>query len=102
MEQTPEEKRPARAVPEAADEKHQQDVAVGPQLSFSAAPQREVQALPQERGQRDVPALPKFPHAQGAIGRVEVHRQTDAQKPGRPRGNVAVAGEVEVQLQGIA
>ena len=49
-----------------------------------------------------MPALPELPHGQGTIGGVEVHRQPQPQEPGGTGGNVAVAGEIEIQLQRVA
>ena len=49
-----------------------------------------------------MPALPELRDGEGAVGGVEVHRQPQAQEPGAARRHVAVAGEIEVELQGIA
>ncbi len=102
MEGAPHQECPASPVPEAADQEDDQNVAVRPGRSPAAAAQGKIQALPQEGGQGDVPPLPELRHRGAAVGGVEVHRQADAEEPGHTGGDVAVAGEIKVQLEGIA
>ena len=102
VEHAPEDEGPACAVPDAADQIHQQDIQIGAALTLPAAPQRKVDVFPEEGRQGHVPALPELRHRQAAVGRIEVDGQTQPQQPGTAGGNVAVAGEIEVQLQGVA
>ena len=102
VEGAPHQERPARPVPEAADQEDDEDIEVRPPRPPAAAPQGEVQALPQEGGEGDVPPLPELRHGGAAVGGVEIHRQAEAKQPGDAGGDVAVAGEVKVQLEGVA
>ena len=49
-----------------------------------------------------MPPLPELRHGGAAVGGVKVHRQADTEEPGHACGDVAVAGEVKVQLEGVA
>ena len=51
--------------------------------------------------QRDVPAPPEVGDALGAVGRVEVLQELEAEHAAQPDGHVRVAGEVEVDLEGV-
>ena len=89
-------------MPQAADQEDGQDVEIGSGGSLPAPSQGDVEALPEEGGQGDVPAFPELPDGQAPVRGIEVYRQPEAQETGAAGGDVAVAGEVEVQLQGVA
>ena len=55
----PEHERPGRAVPEAAEDHRQHQVAVGPQRAAAAAAQRDVEVVAQPVREADVPAVPE-------------------------------------------
>ena len=49
-----------------------------------------------------MPALPELADVQRLVGRVEVERDFDVEHQAHAGGHVAVAGEVEIELEGIA
>src|ERR1019366_4592912 len=52
-------------------------------------------------GKADVPATPEFGEIGAAIRPVEIRRQADSQQLRAAAGDVGIAGEVEVQLEGV-
>ena len=97
----PEQEVPPRPVPDAGEEPHDQDVAhpLGP--GHAVPPQREIDVLPEPGGQGDVPALPKLYHRAGNIGVVEVLQEVEAEHLPQADGHVAVAGEIEIDLERV-
>ena len=55
----------------------------------------------EKAGHGHVPALPEFGDGAGAVGGVEVARQINANHFGSTCGNITVAGEVKVKLEGV-
>ena len=102
VQQSPEQEQPARAVPQAARQEHDHQVDAGAHCAFAAAAQREIDVVRQEARERHVPALPELADVQALVRRIEVERQLDVEHQRHARGHVAVAGEVEVQLEGVA
>ncbi len=60
------------------------------------------QVVTQPFGQGDVPAGPEFPDRAGQVGVVEIFQDFESQHAAQADGHIRVAGEVEVDLQGIA
>ena len=102
VEQAPEQEEPACAVPEAAGQEDDHEVQAGADRTPAAAAQREVDIIGQEAGEGDVPALPELPDIHALVRGVEVHGDADVEHEADAGGHVAVAGEVEVQLEGVA
>src|SRR5262245_43787734 len=94
----PDDKQPAGAVPQAADQHHQQKIQVSPETAAAVAAERDVQVVAQEARQRDVPAPPELNDASRLVGRIEIDRQLDAEQARQPDRDVAVAGKIEVDL----
>jgi len=92
---------PARAVPQAADQHGQQQVAVLRELAHAASTHRNVQKITQPEAQGDVPAPPEIDNARGFIGRIEVVRQLHAEEEGHADSHVGIAGKIEIQLEGV-
>ena len=76
----PEDEGPGRAMPEAAEDHRQHQVAVGPQRAAAAAAQRDVEVVAQPVREADVPAAPEVPGAGREVRQVEVERA--ARSPG--------------------
>ena len=95
----PEHERPGRAVPEAADDHRQHQVAVERSRAAAAAAQRDVEVVAEPGREADVPAGPEVLRAGGEVGQVEVQGQLEAQALGDPPGRVGVAREVAVDLE---
>ena len=66
----------------------------------AAAAERDVDIVTEPSGQRYVPATPELGNIAAEIRHVKVPPQLDAEQLGAPDGNVAVAGEVAVNLNG--
>src|SRR5436189_208321 len=69
----------ARAVPQAAEEHGDHQVAVRPQLSASVASQRDVEVIPQPARKRDVPARPELAEAAREVRAVEVDAEVESE-----------------------
>ena len=100
--QAPEQEQPARAMPKTADQKDEHQVDAGARHALAAAAEREVDVGRQKTGERDMPSLPELADVQALIRRIEVDRQLDVEHQRNARRHVAIAGEVEIQLEGIA
>ena len=97
----PDQKRPVGAVPQAAEHHRQHQIARGKQLAAAVAAERDVKVVAQPIGQRHVPAPPKVADAEGAIGLVEVLRETIAEQRRDADGDIGVGREVGVNLHRI-
>ena len=67
-----------------------------------AAPQGDIEVVPQPAGEGHVPAAPEVLQGDGAVGAVEVLGEPDPQQEGDPDGDVRVAAEVGVDLHRVA
>src|SRR5690606_2583166 len=89
------------AVPQAAEQHGQEQVAVGLEGAAAVASQADVQVVAQPGGQADVPAPPELGDRLADVGLVEVLHEAEAHHQTQADGHAAVAGEVEVQLRGV-
>ena len=101
MQGAPQHKCPRRAVPEAAQQEGDEQVAQGPSRAPAVATQRNVQIIAEPAGQRDVPAPPEVLYIRGLVGGIKVPRQMDIEEQRTAYGHVAVAGKVKVELERI-
>ncbi len=101
MDPAPDDERPAGAVPEAADQHRQHQVAVRDHLALAVAAERDVEVVAQPARQRHVPAAPEVLQRDRGVGRVEVLRELEAEQEREPDRDVRVAGEVGVDLDGV-
>ena len=62
----------------------------------------DVEVVAQPARERDVPATPEVLEVTCRVGRVEVHREAEAEEQGQADGDVGVAAEVAVDLHGVA
>ena len=99
---TPHHERPRRAVPQAADQHREHEVAVRVPPTAAVAAERDVEVVAQPARQRHVPAPPEVLQAQGDVRRVEVRREADAEEQRDADGDVGVAAEVGVDLERVA
>ena len=97
----PQRERPARPVPEPAQEHGEHEVRVGSRLPLARAAQGDVEVVAEPRRERDVPAAPERLEAVGEIGRVEIDRELEAQQQRAADRDVGVGREVAVDLQGV-
>src|SRR5262245_17501523 len=87
-------------MPQTAQQHRQHQVDVGPQCAAAVPAQRDIQIIAQPGGETNVPAPPKIAWVGGEIGLPEVDHQIEAHQLGQTQGDVAVAGEIAVDLQG--
>ncbi len=99
--QSPENEVEVRAVPEAGQEPHDQQVEDLSARALAVAAQGDVYILSEPCAQRDMPASPEFGDALGNIRIVEVLEELKAQHISQSARHVGVAGEVEIDLEGI-
>ena len=93
---------PARTVPQAAQQHRRHQVDIAPGRPLLVATQRNVEIVAQEARQRHVPAAPEIGDVHRLVGRVEVQWQAHADHVGQADRHVRIAGEVEVELQGVS
>ena len=92
---------PVGAVPQPAEQHGRDHVRRLPRRAAAVAAQRNVEVVAQEAAERHVPAAPEVAHRQGAVGRVEVERDAQAEHQRQADRHVGIAGEVEVDLQRV-
>lgn len=92
---------PPRAVPKAAEEHGEHEVAVAHEPPGAVAAERDIEVVAQEGRQSHVPAPPEFNDVGGLVRRVEVHRQDDAEHTRGADRHVGIAREVEIELQRV-
>ena len=82
MQSAPDDERPTRTVPQAAEQHRCHQREVGTRLAMAIAAQRNVEVIAQPRRQGDVPAPPEIREADRRIGETEVvwHRETQAHR----------------------
>ena len=99
--QAPEQEVPVRAVPQAGQAPDDENVAHPLPPGNAVAAERDVHIVAKPGGQRDVPPPPELRDRQGDIRVVEVFEEVEAEHPAEADGHVAVAGEVEIDLQRV-
>ena len=72
MEESPDDKGPADAVPETAEEKDDDGVDVAGTLPTGGVGEGEVEVVAEPVGEGDVPTAPEVGEVEGAVGAVEV------------------------------
>ena len=102
VEQAPDDEVPAGAVPEAAEEEHRDEVAVGLPRRHAVAAERHVEVVAEPRRQRHVPAAPELLDGVGDVRPAEVLRKAEAEHAPEADRHVGVAGEIEIDLQRVA
>ena len=88
-------------MPQAAAQEHDHDIDAGSCRALSTAAKGDVQIPGKEAGQGFVPALPEFRNGQGAVGLVKVGGKFKIHHFSQSHCHVAVAAEVEINLEGV-
>src|SRR6185436_19037404 len=70
--QSPRDEGPTRAVPQAAEEKHDDEIEVIARLRAAVAAERDVEVVAEPARQRDVPAPPEFLHRLRDVGMLKI------------------------------
>ena len=89
-----------RSVPQSADQKDDQLIAIFPGRSLSAASQGDIQIVLEPGGQGDMPSAPELAHRPGQIGSGEILHQPDPQNLCRAHGDDRVPVKIAVDLKG--
>ena len=100
MNAAPGDERPVGAVPKSAHEKDDENVADRFPLADARTTERNVEVVAEPRRKRDVPAPPKLRDVAREVRRLEVRHELDAKEFGGADGDVAVSGEIPVDLKG--
>src|SRR5215469_12713786 len=90
---------PARAVPQAAEQHRDHQVAVRLQLAMAIPAQRNVKIIAEPTRERNVPPAPEVGDAGSEIGTAEVYREMEAEQQRHADGHVGIAGKVEEDLE---
>ena len=96
----PSDERPIGAVPKTAHQEDDEHVADGLPLANARTAKRDVEVVAEPRRERDVPTPPKLRDVAREVRRLEVGHELDAKEFGGADGDVAVAGEIPVDLKG--
>ena len=96
--QTPQHEIPARAVPESGKEPHDQYIQ---RLVTAVSAHRNVDVIPEETAQRDVPSPPEFRNGAGHVWVIEVLVKVESHAAPHADSHVGIAGKIEVDLHGV-
>lgn len=89
------------AVPDARQAPHDHGVQHEARRAHAVAAERDVHVVAEEAAERHVPAAPKLRGRLRRVGVVEVARVLEAHHLAKADSHVRVAGEVEVNLEGV-
>ena len=89
-------------MPQTAHSHGDEIVHIGAHGAAAVAAQRYVEIVAEPGGEGDVPAVPELAQVERLVGISEVLFQLESHQGGDADAQVAVAGEVAVNLQGIA
>ena len=99
--QAPQKEVPRGAVPDARQAPHDHGVQHEARRAHAVAAERDVHVVAEEAAERHVPAAPELRGRLRRVGVVEVARVLEAHHLAEADGHVRVAGEVEVDLEGV-
>src|SRR5262245_66079918 len=89
-------------MPEAAQKKHDHEVAIRPRRRGAIAAERYVEVVAEPGRQRNVPASPEVLHRLRHVRPPEILREAEAEHSPEAEGHVRISGEVEIDLQRVA
>ena len=87
-------------MPQATDQEDDKGVQHHSSFRYTAAAERNIDIVAKPCGKRDVPATPELGDVAAKIRDVEVASQFDAEQLGTADSDVAIAGEVAINLYG--
>ena len=99
--QAPADKVPVRAVPDAGEQLHHEQVEDLALQALAVAAERDIHILPEPAGKGHVPAPPELGDGCGDIRVVEVCGEVEAQHLAHANAHHGVAGKVKVELQAV-
>lgn len=98
----PEDKIPARPVPEAGEKPHDREREHRAGIAVSAAAERDVDIVAKPCAERDVPAAVELAHRARGVGQVKVARYRQREHLPEAHRHKRIAGKVKVELQAVA
>ena len=99
---TPEDKIPARPVPEAGEKPHDREREHRAGIAVAAAAERDVDIVAKPCAERDVPAAVELAHRVRGVGQVKVARHRQREHLPEAHRHERIAGKVEIELQTVA
>ena len=93
---------PRGSMPQAAENHGHKLIKIHAPTAATVAPHRNIEVVAKPGGEGDVPTAPKVGDTVGLVGGAEVGGNLEAHPEGDTNGDVAVAREVAIELQGIA
>jgi hypothetical protein len=101
VQSAPNDKIPGGAMPEAAEQHRQHQVAPGEPFRTAISTERDVEIVPQPGAERNVPASPEIGNVRREVGKIEVDRELVAQQARARYGHVGVSAEIAVDLHRV-
>src|SRR3989338_795598 len=101
VKQSPENKIPRGAVPQSAQEKHNDQVDVRSLCTSFVAAKRNVEVVFHEITKAFVPALPEFGDATGCIWFIEVFGEMKAKDLSQANGHIRITRKIKVNMERI-
>src|SRR5579863_9363077 len=98
MKRAPAHEGPGRAMPEAAQQHRDHEVAVTPPIAGVAA-HGNVEVVAQPARERDVPPAPEVLETERAVGLVEILREAESKQRRNADRDVGVGAEIAIDLQ---
>ena len=102
VEHAPEDEVPRSTMPETCQQPDGHDVEDLPFQTLPVAAQGDVYVITEPEGQGHMPSSPEFGDAFCNIGVIEVFKKVEAEHLSHADRHIRVAGEIEVDLEGIA
>ena len=88
-------------MPQATQYESGHEVQVDPRRGATIAAQGDIEIIPQVAAERHVPPAPEILDVQRLVGRIEIDRQPDVEQERRPDRHVAIAAEIEIELERV-
>ena len=99
--EAPDDERPARAVPQPAEQHREDQVAAHGDRSLARSAERDVEVIAEPARQRDVPTPPEVADRRRGVGRVEVVGEAEPEKQRDADRDVGISAEVRPDLDRI-
>lgn len=101
VENTPNNKVQAGAVPESADKHRNQEVHVDTRDGDPRATERDIHVVHQPGGKRDMPVSPEFRDVDLEIWPIEILRYLYAKQPRGTYGNIGIGRKIRIDFDAI-
>ena len=102
MQAPPGDERPARSVPETAEQHREHEIDVRSARAFAVSAEGNVKIIAKPGRERNVPPSPEVLDVRRLVRRVEIQRKAYAEEQRRTDGDIRVSGKVAINLDRIA